>query len=60
MRGDHSVMVTDVAGRPVFSRDFTGQRDNDPQLDLSHLVAGMYFIQMKSRDKMLDTRLLIQ
>jgi hypothetical protein len=60
MRVDHSVMVTDVAGRPVFSRDFTGQRDNDFQLDLSHLVAGMYFIQMKSRDKMLDTRLLIQ
>ncbi|MBW6490597.1 MAG: carbohydrate-binding protein [Lentimicrobium sp.] len=60
LHGEHNLMVTDMTGRPVFSKNFSGQAENDLQLDLSHLVAGLYLIQLKSRDKMLDTRLLIQ
>ncbi|HNY03797.1 MAG TPA: T9SS type A sorting domain-containing protein, partial [Bacteroidales bacterium] len=56
-QGSFTVFVTDLAGHPVFQKQFSGIKEI--AIDLTGVRAGCYVMQLKSPDRSLSTRLLV-
>jgi minor extracellular serine protease Vpr len=55
--GDATILVTDVAGKLVWSENWTGGNGSFKDVDLSFLNGGIYFITLRGADVMTTSRI---